>query len=163
MAAVGFRPARRSDLPMLRTWLETPEVVRWWGDPAEQYGLLDEDLDNPVMTMLVVELDGRPFAYAQHCDIAAWPQPCFAHLPAGTRAVDAFIGVAEMVGAGHGRAFLRRLAESLIAEGAPAVVIDPDQDNHRARRAYARAGFREAGPIETAEGPAILMLFEPGR
>jgi len=148
---------------MLRTWLETPEVVRWWGDPREQYDLLDEDLDNPLMTMLLVERDGRPFAYAQHYDVGSWPQPQFADLPAGARAIDAFVGVADLVGAGYGGIFLRQLAERLIAEGAPVVAIDPDPDNHRARRAYARAGFRETGPVETAEGPVILMLFEPDR
>jgi hypothetical protein len=41
-----FRPATRDDLPMLRRWLETPEVVRWWGATLEQEELLREDLDN---------------------------------------------------------------------------------------------------------------------
>lgn len=163
MSVLGFRPARRTDLPMLRTWLETPDVAAWWGDPAGQDDLLAEDLDNPLMTMLIVTLDGRPFAYAQHYDVGSWPQPHFAGLPAGSRVIDAFIGAPDMIGVGHGRTFLRQLAERLIVQGAPLVAIDPDPENHRARRAYARAGFREVGPVETAEGPAILMLFEPGR
>jgi hypothetical protein len=33
-----------ADLPRLRAWLQTPEVVRWWGDPAEQLELIREDL-----------------------------------------------------------------------------------------------------------------------
>ena len=156
----SFRPATRADLPMLRRWLETPEVVAWWGDPAEQYALLDEDLDNPLMTMLVVEdAAGRPFAYAQHYDVRSWPQPHFADLPAGSRAIDAFVGEPDMLGIGHGGRFLRLLARRLKAEGAPAVAIDPDVDNARARRAYARAGFREVGARETLEGPAMVMLF----
>lgn len=32
-----FRLAVRADLPMLRGWLETLEVRRWWGDPDEQF------------------------------------------------------------------------------------------------------------------------------
>jgi RimJ/RimL family protein N-acetyltransferase len=55
------------------------------------------------------------------------------------------IGDPDMLGRGHGSAFLRRLAERLVAEGAPIVAIDPDVDNLRARRAYARAGFVEQG------------------
>ena len=39
------------------------------------------------------------------------------------------------------------------------VAIDPDVDNHRARAAYARAGFIGAEVVETAEGPAVVMLF----
>lgn len=144
---------------MLRRWLETPEVVAWWGDPDEQYALLDEDLGNPLMTMLIVEAGGRPFAYAQHYDVGSWPQAHFANLPEGSRAIDAFVGETDMLGVGHGGQFLRQLAEALIAGGAPQVAIDPDLENLRARRAYARAGFREIGVRETGEGPAVLMLF----
>ena len=65
-----------------------------------------------------------------------------------------------MIGQGHGSGFLRLLAERLKDEGAPVVAIDPDVDNLRARRAYERAGFRGDTVVETAEGPAILMIFE---
>lgn len=154
-----FRPAVHADLPMLREWLETPDVVRWWGDPAEQYALLEEDLDGPGMTMLIVSFEGSPFGYAQHCAVHHWPQPYFEHLPAGTRAIDPFIGVPAMLGKGHGSAFLRMLARDLIVAGAPMVAIDPDVANARARAAYARAGFLDDGVVESSEGPAVRMLF----
>lgn len=156
----GLRPCTADDLPMLRAWLAAPEVVRWWGDPNEQAALLEEDLGNPLMAMRIVTFEGRPFAYAQHYDVGSWPALHFASLPPGSRAIDAFVGEPDMLGRGHGAAFLRMLAEQLRAEGAPAVAIDPDVDNHRARRAYARAGFRGETVVETAEGPAVLMLFE---
>jgi len=154
-----FRPAARTDLPMLREWLETPDVVRWWGDPVDQYALLEEDLDEPGMTMLIVSFEGRAFAYAQHYAVHRWPQPHFEHLPAGTRAIDAFVGVPAMLGKGHGSTFLRLLAMDLIAAGAPVVGIDPDLANARARAAYARAGFVNDGIVESGEGPVARMLF----
>jgi aminoglycoside 6'-N-acetyltransferase len=154
-----FRPALAIDLPMFRRWLETPEVVRWWGDPDEQYALLAEDLGNPLMTMRVVSCDGRPFAYVQDYEVHAWPQPHLEALPSGARAIDAFIGEAEMVGRGHGALFLRLRAEQLVDAGAPLVAIDPSCGNVRARRAYARAGFRGDQIVDTEEGPAVLMLF----
>lgn len=154
-----FRPATRADLPMLREWLETPDVVRWWGDPAEQYALLEEDLDEAGMAMLIVSFEGTPFAYAQHYAVHRWPQPHFEHLPAGSRAIDAFVGVPAMLGKGHGRAFLRLLAMELIAAGAPIVAIDPDIANARARAAYARAGFVHDGIVESGEGTVARMLF----
>jgi len=157
--AYTFRPAERSDLPMLAGWLRTPEVVRWWGEPAAQYALLEEDLGNPLMAMRIVSLNDQPFAYCQHYDVGSWPQQHFAGMPAGTRAIDAFIGEPAMLGCGHGSRFLRQLAEQLLREGAPLVAIDPDVVNLRARRAYARAGFRGDSVVETAEGPAILMTF----
>jgi aminoglycoside 6'-N-acetyltransferase len=155
----AFRPATRDDLPMLRTWLATPQVVRWWGDPAEQYALLEDDLGNPLMVMRIVACEGRPFAYVQNYDVHTWPQAHFAHLPEGARGIDAFIGVPEMIGQGHGAAFLRQRAMQLIAEGAPLVAIDPDAANLRARRAYAKAGFVGERVIATAEGPVVVMIF----
>jgi aminoglycoside 6'-N-acetyltransferase len=154
-----FRPVSADDLPMLRRWLQTPEARRWWGDPGRQYALLEEDLPNPLMRMRIVSLDGRPFAYVQDYDLASWPQDHLAHFPPGTRGVDTFTGEPEMVGQGHGRAFLRLVAEGLIAEGAPCVMVDPDPDNARARRAYAGAGFVEDRTVDTPEGPAVLMIF----
>jgi len=161
MSTYAFRPATRADLPMLRTWLATPDVVRWWGEPAEQYALLDGDLDEPLMTMLIVSLDGQPFAYAQHYDVRSWPQVHFASLPPGARAIDAFIGEPAMIGRGHGAAFLGALAEQIITGGAPLVAIDPDAANIRARKAYRNAGFKEREVIDTPEGEIILMIYQP--
>jgi aminoglycoside 6'-N-acetyltransferase len=152
----------RDDLPLLRRWLQTPEVARWWDDPDRQFANLESDLDEPRMTMLIVTFQGKPFAYAQHYELQSWPQPQFAHFPAGSRAIDTFIGEPDMIGVGHGSAYLRLLAERLLAAGAPLVAVDPDPENLRARRAYARAGFSEDVVVETEEGPAVIMtLGEP--
>jgi len=145
---------------MVARWLRTPEVVRWWGDPEEQEALVTQDLDEPLMRQWIVEHEQRPFAYAQAYPAHAWPQAHFAHLPDGTAVIDAFIGEPAMLGQGHGRGFLRRLAKMLLAEGAPVVAIDPALDNHRARRAYAHAGFVGEMVVETEHGPAVLMLFQ---
>ena len=144
---------------MLDRWLHTPAVIEWWGEPSGQIALLEEDLSNPLMAMRIVCLENQPFAYAQDYNVHSWPQPHFAGLPDGTRAIDAFIGEPDLIGRGHGSRFLRLLAEQLIREGAPLVAIDPDVENLRARRAYSRAGFRGDTVVESAEGPAILMLF----
>lgn len=154
-----FRQMTKGDLPMIARWLATPEVVTWWGEPGEQYALVSEDLGNPDMLQWIVSFEGRPFAYAQAYQVHVWPQPHFEHLPPGSMAIDAFTGEPDMIGRGHGGAFLRRLAEQLRADGAPVVAIDPDEDNTRARRAYARAGFIGDAVVETGEGPAVLMLF----
>jgi aminoglycoside 6'-N-acetyltransferase len=159
-ARYTFRPAVLEDLSMLRSWLDTPEVARWWGDSEEQFRLLQEDLNEPLMAMEIVLFDGVPFAYAQHYEVHSWPQAHFDSLLPGSWAIDAFIGEPTMLGRGHGSAFLRLLAERLRREGAAVVAIDPDVNNVRARRAYAKAGFRGDAVVETAAGPAVLMLFE---
>ena len=64
-----------------------------------------------------------------------------------------------MRGHGHGSAFLRALAGQPLAEGAPLVAIDPARDNHRARRACARAGFVGEAVVQAEAGPVVVMLF----
>ena len=59
----------------------------------------------------------------------SWAQKHLDHLPADARAIDAFIGVPEMLGKGHGGRFLRQLAMMLVEQGAPLVAIDPDADS----------------------------------
>jgi aminoglycoside 6'-N-acetyltransferase len=155
----ALRPFMRADLLMVAGWLRTSEVARWWGDPDEQIALVTEDLDEPLMRQWSVEHEGQPFAYVQAYPAHAWPQPHLMHLPDGAQVIDAFIGVPDMVGCGHGRAFLRAIAEKLRGEGAPVVAIDPARDNHRARRAYGHAGFVEQKMVGTGEHCAVVMIF----
>ncbi|MBV9976344.1 MAG: GNAT family N-acetyltransferase [Hyphomicrobiales bacterium] len=155
----SFRPLVRDDLTMISHWLHAPEIMRWWGDPDEEFALIEEDLDGAGMAQWVVFVEGKPFAYAQAYDVRAWPQSHFAHLPAGSMAIDAFVGEPHLIGRGHGSRFLRALAEKLIAAGTPLVAIDPVIDNERARRAYRKAGFRGEEPVLSPAGLAVLMIF----
>ena len=69
-----FRRAAAADLPMLRRWMEEPEVRAWWGDPGFETRLIADDLDNPGIAMWIVEHEGRPFAYIQDYELAQyWP------------------------------------------------------------------------------------------
>ncbi len=156
-----FEPVTAADMPLLRRWLQEPEVRKWWGEPDHEIRLIKEDLAKDRVVSCLVHYDGRPFAYAQHYSVHTWPQDHIAHLPEGSRAVDTFIGDPAMIGAGHGSAYLRQLAEELIAAGAPVVAIDPGLDNVRAQRAYGKAGFTRIDRFETSDGPVVLMLFTP--
>src|ERR1043165_8095670 len=51
-------------------------------------------------------------------------------------AMDQYIGEADMVGCGHGYAFIRAFTDHLLATGTPRVITDPDPANARAIRAY---------------------------
>jgi aminoglycoside 6'-N-acetyltransferase len=157
----SVRPALSADLPLLRRWLRTPEVVRWWGDPDEQCALIEEDLRGTAMTQWIVSHADRPFAYAQAYEVHAWPQPHFAGLPPGTLAIDTFIGEPDMLYRGHGPKFLRLLAEHVLGTGAPGLAIDPALDNYPAWSAYRAAGFRGVRVFETQQGPIVLMEFDP--
>ncbi len=156
MAAYGFRAMSRDDLPMIERWLVTPEVMRWWGEPDEQYELVSGDLDHPGMDQFIVALDGRPFAYLQCYRLSTWNQG-FGEQPAETRGIDQFIGEPGMIGRGHGSNFIRQFVGELLQKGAPRVVTDPDPTNARAIRAYEKAGFARVRMVDTPDGTALLM------
>jgi aminoglycoside 6'-N-acetyltransferase len=155
--AYVFRSLAAGDLAMIQRWLETPEVVRWWGDPDEQYALLSGDLDHPDMDQFIVTLDEHPFGYIQCYPLSTWNQ-CFGIQPAATRGIDQFIGEPDMIGRGHGSSFIRQFVDELLASGVPRVVTDPDPGNGRAVRAYAKAGFQSERIVDTPDGPALLMV-----
>jgi aminoglycoside 6'-N-acetyltransferase len=150
----------RGDLALIRRWLSTPEVMRWWGEPAAQYELVMGDLDHPDMDQFIVSLDGRPFGYIQSYALSTWNQG-FGEHPAKTRGIDQFIGEPDMIGRGHGSNFIRRFVDELLRDGIPRVVTDPDPRNARAVSAYERAGFQRQRMVDTPDGPALLMVRNP--
>jgi aminoglycoside 6'-N-acetyltransferase len=155
-----FRPMSVHDLPTIRQWLEAPEVIRWWGQPDEQYALVSGDLDHPDMDQFIVALDDQPFGYVQCYALSTWNQGFGSH-PSQTRGIDQFIGVSDMIGRGHGSGFIRQFVDGLLASGTPRVVTDPAPDNGRAIRAYAKAGFHSDRLIETPDGQSLLMIRDP--
>lgn len=152
-----FRPMTTADLPQIKRWLALPHVRAWWGDPAEQYALVSGDLEEPAMDQFIVAADGNDFGYIQCYDLTAWNSG-FGKQPDGARGIDLFIGAPDMVAGGHGSALIRAFVDDRLAQGAPRIVTDPDPANARAVRAYAKAGFREAGMVDTPDGPALLMI-----
>ena len=155
--AYAFQPMTPDHLPMIRRWLETPEVVRWWGQPDEQYDLVSCDLDHPDMDQFIVALEDHPFGYIQCYALSTWNQG-FGPQPEATRGIDQFIGEPDMIGHGHGSDFIRQFTDGLLAQGILRIVTDPDPDNARAVRAYANAGFAHDRIVETPDGPVLLMV-----
>src|SRR3954471_22127757 len=158
MAAYQFRSLSGDDLPLVRTWLTRPHVREWWGDPREQFELVRDDLDDSAMEQFIVATADRPFAYLQCYEPAMWPEGGLGQHPDGTRGVDQMIGAPEMVGRGHGSAFIRVFIENLLAAGTPRVVVDPDPGNARAIRAYEKAGFARDKLVDKPDGTSLLMV-----
>lgn len=155
-----FRSMTVHDLPMVKRWLVSPEVMRWWGAPEQQYALVSGDLSHPDMDQFIVALGDHPFGYIQCYALSTWNLG-FGEHPPKTRGIDQFIGEPDMIGRGHGSGFIRQFVEGLLASGIPRVVTDPDPGNGRAVRAYAKAGFKRDRVVDTPEGPALLMVRNP--
>jgi aminoglycoside 6'-N-acetyltransferase len=153
-----FRPMSAEDLPLVRRWLESPYVARWWHNPGEQFALVSEDLDHPAMDQFIVTADNQPFAYLQCYDPAAWPDNGLGTHPDGTRGIDLFIGEPDMIDRGHGPVLIRSFVDRLLQAGTPRAVTDPDPANLRAIRAFEKAGFQKVRLVETPDGSALLMV-----
>ena len=157
----AFRPMTADDLPAVRQWLGKPHVAEWWGDPAEQFALVSDDLAHPAVDQFIVACDRRPFAYLQCYDPSAWPNYGFGPLRNGARGLDQFIGEEDMIERGHGSGFIRVFADRLLAAGVPQVLTDPSPANKRAIKAYEKAGFCKLRPVDTPNGAALLMIRNP--
>ncbi len=157
----GFRRMTEADLPLQRQWLQTPDAAAWWGDLDSEMENLAADLQEPGMRLWIVSLEDQPFAFLQDYDPQAWADHPFNDLPPGTRGIDQTIGIPEMIGKGHGSAFIRQHVMRLFEEGAALVCTDPDPNNTRAIRAYEKAGFARYEQRSTAWGECMLMLARP--
>ena len=153
-----FRPMTPDDLPLVKRWLAAPHVVQWWGNTYEQFELVRGDLEVEAMDQYVVTTNDRPFGYLQCYDPMVWLDNGLGTHPAGTRGIDQFIGEPAMLERGHGSAFIRMFIERLLKAGSPRVITDPDPNNHRAIRAYEKAGFRRDRIVDTPDGRALLMV-----
>jgi aminoglycoside 6'-N-acetyltransferase len=160
-AHLAFRRVEEADLSLLGRWLLMTHVALWYPD-ADYSEDLEDQLDDPRIAMFLVILDGRPFAYVQDYDVHGWKDHPLSFLPVGSRGLDTFIGDAACVGKGLGATYLRLRGDALLAGGAPALGIDPAEDNLAAQRAFAKAGFLRHGVSEEPWGRVVLMTRSGG-
>lgn len=155
----GFRKATLTDLPLLVAWQSNPHVSEWWGSD-EPYD--EAELADLRVARWIVSIAERPFAFMQDYTVHGWKDHHFANLPKGSRGIDQYIGDPEMIGLGHGTAFINARMQVLFAEGAPIIATDPHPDNHRAIAVYRKLGFEPSGsPQETEWGLSLPMLARP--
>ncbi|WP_127752630.1 GNAT family N-acetyltransferase [Devosia sp. 1566] len=154
----SFRAVMPDDLAMLASWQANPHVREWWD--REPYN--EADLADLRVSRWIVLNGDRPFAYMQDYSVHAWEDHPFSYLPRGARGIDQFIGDPEMLGMGHGSAFISLRMRTLFAEGVPVIATDPHPDNLRAIAAYKKVGFEAVGAAqETQWGLVLPMLAKP--
>jgi hypothetical protein len=141
----------------------------WWGDPNEELGFIRDMVEGRDTTRpFLIVFEGEPVGYIQywfvgHHQNAQWTEG--QSLAAGTAVRDhrrrSFDRPPGQAFAGHrlgGARFLRRDAAR---PGPPTIVIDPDPNNARAVRAYAKAGFRPVPQLEGRTGDVLIMQHDP--
>ena len=150
--AYDFRPMQIADIARVSAWRATPLVSKWCEGEIDA-----DDLADPISRQWIVSHQDQPFAFLQDYDPHAEPAHPFAFLPPASRGLDQFIGDPDMLGLGHGPAFVDLFVAALFAGGAPAVGVDPNPDNTRAIRAYQKASFQAGECRDTPWGRCLLM------
>jgi aminoglycoside 6'-N-acetyltransferase len=112
-------------------------------------------------------VDGEPAGYIQawfvgHHQNETWiaDHPWLEAFPPDAVGVDISLADEARLGRGIGSAAVRAFTLGLVARGHETVIIDPDPDNRRAVRAYARAGFRPVPALEGRTGDTLIMQFD---
>jgi aminoglycoside 6'-N-acetyltransferase len=141
MVAIRLRPATRADIPLLERWDEAPHVAA--SDPDDDWGWGDMlEGAAPGFDTYVAEADGAPFGVVQVTDPARDASRYWGEMPPGVRALDVWIGPADLLGRGLGTLMTRAALTLCFADpSVRAVFIDPLATNERAIRFYRRLGF----------------------
>jgi aminoglycoside 6'-N-acetyltransferase len=151
-----FRQATMTDLPLTKEWQAHPQVREWW-HTDELY--TREKLSDRRVSRWIVSVDECPFAFMQDYTVHGWKDHHFDKLPEGSRGIDQFIGEPDMIGVGHGSAFIRVRMQALFDEGAPVIATDPHPENKRAISVYKKLGFESVGPVEETRWGLILPML----
>jgi aminoglycoside 6'-N-acetyltransferase len=132
------RPLAEGDAQELIRIHTTPEVMRWWDEPAAGF-----PWDEPDCTRQTVEVEGRVAGLVDY-----WEEPD----PKYRRAeIDMFLDPAVQ-GRGIGTEVMRRVVRQLIHErGHHRITIDPAAANAAAIRCYEKVGFRRVGVLRDYE------------
>jgi len=135
----AFQPER--DLSLIATWLDRPQVARWWGESGQA---LLELRTRDAETVALIALDGQPVGLLcwQTPSPAELSQAGLADLPGDLIDVDIMIGEPGALGRGVGPEALRLLFEKLRARGVVLVGLATALANHRAISACAKVGLR---------------------
>jgi len=166
LTVVTFRPLDPADLHTLHDWLNRPHVAEWW-QPTPSFAELEEEYAEHFarssgVKPYVALADGSPIGYIQSYTAMGsgggwWTD----EQDPGVRGIDQFLARAEDLGRGLGSLMVRTFVETLFADPAVTrVQTDPSPENHRAVRAYEKAGFRRVNEIDTPDGRALLMIRE---
>lgn len=160
-----FRPLTESDIPLLHEWLCKPHLKRWWRAETSLEDVRNKYLPRiagvDAATPYLAYLGDEPVGYIQSYNVTDGTPNWWPDEPGnGVMGIDQFIADGERLGQGLGTAMVSQFVAFLMLDPhITEIRVDPRPDNERAVRCYTKVGFREAGPITTPDGPAIMMVL----
>jgi aminoglycoside 6'-N-acetyltransferase len=155
---------------MLRRWLLTPHVARWWADDSSDEGLEDMyggciDGTEPA-EVFIAEREGRAIGLAQRFRIDAYSPyreelAALTEIPPRTSSIDYLIGPEDAIGRGWGTQLIRAFTARLWRDdtAAASIIVPVHAQNLPSWRVLERAGFRRVAagqltpdnPIDTPD------------
>ncbi len=158
---IGLRTATPGDAALLARWDEAPHVAAASGDDGGWDWAAELAAPPAGYEMLIAELDGTPIGFVQILDPHRDPSRYWGESPPGLRAIDIWIGEADLLGRGHGSEMMRQaIARAFADPGVDAILIDPLARNERAIRFYRRLGFRDVGPRRFGVDDCLVMRLD---
>jgi aminoglycoside 6'-N-acetyltransferase len=137
-----LRPLVKGDEVELLRIHATPEVMRWWGLPDEEFPWADDSESN----RLTIEVEGAIVGLIQFSELL---EPKYRHA-----SIDLFLDPA-LHGRGIGTEAVRRVVRHLIDDrGHHRITIDPAAANTAAIRTYEKVGFAPVGIMRRYERDA---------
>ena len=157
-----FRPLARSDLSLLRHWLNTPHVYEWWGrhgapgslggpgaaaaTVAEVEAKYGPTIDHGGTThRYIIECDGQSVGLIQwyHLRDFAGYARAISEDPTTCAGLDVFVGEPAFIGRGWGTGAIQQFVANIVFQqpDVTRVVAGPAKTNARSIRAFEKAGF----------------------
>ncbi len=164
---LAFRPLAMDDLGLLHRWFNASHARRWFGKGRSFESVVDEYAPDiagktPIHPFLISYAE-KPIGWA------SWE--CFGDTPHFMRTYgvddpdavncDVLIGESEFVHRGLGAPLLRRFLREIVFSNPryTSCIIDPEEDNSIAIRAYEKAGFRFLRTVpDDGEGNRLCLM-----
>jgi aminoglycoside 6'-N-acetyltransferase len=152
-AMMKLRPATVCDIPTLTAWDREPHVIAATTDDPDadeaHEGVTWRDeiaMQSDAYRYFIAELEGRPIGAMLMIDPHLEPTHYWGEIEPNLRALDIWIGPADMLGRGYGMQMMRAAIALCFADPAvTGIVIDPLASNTRAHAFYRRLGFQPEG------------------
>jgi RimJ/RimL family protein N-acetyltransferase len=160
---VSFRPITRDDLALIQQWILRPHVAEWWHSPNSIADVEEHYLPsiNAASTtkVFIAQRNEAPIGFIQSYVVMGSGDGWWENeQDPGARGVDQFIADSDQLNQGLGTVMVRAFLAMIFEEPEVSIVqVDPDPNNHRAIRCYAKAGFAAVGQVVTPDGMALLM------
>jgi RimJ/RimL family protein N-acetyltransferase len=158
---ITFVPMTASHFPLFKKWLKAPHIQPYWSESDDEDELRDKfltRLPDRGFSPFIVEIDGQPVGYMQYYEACRAGDGWWPDAKPGVFGIDQMIGEPAWVGKGLAPVLIEEFIQMIATqEAASEIIIDPDPENHRAIRAFEKAGFIREGVVDTPNGKAMLM------